>query len=42
MTFLLTINPETPYQRVVDVISTIRQLEVENFSFRMEDSTGGQ
>ena len=42
MTFLLTINPETPYQRVVEVISTIRQLEVENFSFRMEDSTGGQ
>ncbi len=42
MTFLLTINPETPYQKVVDVISTIRQLKVENFSFRMEDSTGGQ
>lgn len=42
MTFLLTINPQTPYQKVVDVISTIRQLEVENFSFRMEDSTGGQ
>ncbi len=42
MTFLLTINPETPYQRVVDVISTIRQLEVENFSFRMEESAGGQ
>lgn len=42
MTFLLTINPETPYQKVVDVISTIRQLKVENFSFRMEDNTGGQ
>ena len=35
MTFLLTINPETPYQNVVDVISTIRKLKVENFSFKM-------
>ncbi len=37
LTFLLTINSETPYQKVVDVISTIRSLKVENFSFRMED-----
>lgn len=42
MTFLLTINSETPYQKVVDVISTIRRLKVENFSFRMEESAGGQ
>lgn len=35
MTFLLTIDPETPYQNVVDVISVIRKLKVENFSFRM-------
>ena len=42
MTFLLTINPQTPYQKVVDVISTIRRLKVENFSFRMEESAGGQ
>lgn len=37
MTFLLTISPETPYQNVVDVISTIRRLTVENFSFRMDN-----
>lgn len=36
MTFLLVINPDTQYQKVVDVISTIRKLKVENFSFRME------
>ena len=36
MTFLLTIDPETPYQNVIDVISTIRKLKVENFSFRMK------
>lgn len=35
MTFLLTIDEETPYQKVVDVISVIRKLKVENFSFRM-------
>lgn len=37
MTFLLTISPETPYQNVVDVISTVRRLKVENFSFRMDN-----
>ena len=37
MTFLLTISPETPYQIVVDVNSTIRRLKVENFSFRMDN-----
>ncbi|MBE6353626.1 biopolymer transporter ExbD [Treponema sp.] len=36
MTFLLVINPDTSYQNVVDVISYIRKLKVENFSFRME------
>ena len=36
MTFLLTINPETHYQKVIDVVSTIRKLKVENFSFRMK------
>ncbi len=35
MTFLLTIDPEVPYQKVVDVIMTVRRLKVENFSFRM-------
>ena len=36
MTFLLTINPETRYQKVIDVVSAIRKLKVENFSFRMK------
>ncbi|MBP5438363.1 MAG: biopolymer transporter ExbD [Treponema sp.] len=36
LTFLLTIDSECPYQNVVNVISTIRRLKVENFSFRME------
>lgn len=35
LTFLLTIDPDTPYQSVVDVIHEVRILEVENFSFRM-------
>ena len=38
MTFLLTIDPEASYQDVVDVISVIRKLKVENFSFRMNRS----
>lgn len=38
MTFLLTISPDARYQSVVDVISTIRRLKVENFSFRMENA----
>ena len=37
MTFLLSIDSECSYQNVVDVISTIRKLKVENFSFKMED-----
>ena len=36
LTFLLSIDSECSYQNVVDVISTIRKLKVENFSFRME------
>ncbi len=36
MTFLLLIDPETPYQAVVDVIQAVRAQKVENFSFRME------
>lgn len=36
MTFLLTIHPETHYQKVIDVVSAIRSLKVENFSFRMK------
>lgn len=38
MTFLLSIDPETPYQNVVDVIYEIRNLNIENFCFKMEDS----
>ena len=37
LTFLLSIDSECSYQHVVDVISTIRKLKVENFSFRMEE-----
>ena len=36
MTFLPTINPETHYQNVIDVVAAIRKLKVENFSFRMK------
>ena len=38
LTFLLTISPDAHYQSVVDVISMIRKLKVENFSFRMENA----
>lgn len=37
MTFLLTIDPACPWQKVVDIIHEIRVLRVENFSFRMEE-----
>ena len=37
MTFLLLIDSETEYQRVVDIIYEIKQLKIENFSFRMEE-----
>ena len=35
MTFMLEIESETPFQLVVDVIDQIRNMEVENFSFKM-------
>lgn len=35
MTFLLEIQSDTRYQLVVDVIDQIRNMEVENFSFKM-------
>ena len=35
MTFLLLIDSETEYQHVVDIIYEIKQLKVENFSFKM-------
>ncbi len=37
MTFLLVIHPETPWQHVVAIIHDTRRLDIENFSFRMED-----
>lgn len=37
MTFLLQIKPDTRYQLVVDVIDQIRNMDVENFSFKMEN-----
>ncbi len=37
MTFLLLIDSETEYQCVVDIIYEIKQLKIENFSFRMEE-----
>lgn len=39
MTFLLTVDPETPYQHVIDIIHQVRSLDVENFSFRMDGGT---
>lgn len=35
MTFLLQIDSETEYQKVVDIIYEIKQQKIENFSFRM-------
>jgi biopolymer transport protein ExbD len=35
MTFLLSIHPEVPYQRVVHIVDMVRKLQVENFSFSM-------
>ena len=37
LTFLLKINPDTPYQNVVYIIDTVRKLNVDNFSFSMEE-----
>ncbi|MBQ0040305.1 MAG: biopolymer transporter ExbD [Treponema sp.] len=36
MTFLLLIDPECPYQHVIDAIHAVRLCGVENFSFRVE------
>jgi biopolymer transport protein ExbD len=36
MTFLLTIHPLVPYQRVVEIVDLVRKLKVENFSFVMK------
>jgi biopolymer transport protein ExbD len=38
MTLLLSIDPETPYQRVVDVVQVVRKTGVERFSFQMEEN----
>jgi biopolymer transport protein ExbD len=38
MTLLLAIDPETPYQRVVDVVQVVRTTGVERFSFQMEEN----
>jgi biopolymer transport protein ExbD len=37
MTFLLKVHPETRYQDFVNVVDSIRKLEVENFSFSMQE-----
>lgn len=39
MTLYLLIDPEAEYQKVVDVIDVIRQLKVDNFSFKMRGET---
>ncbi|MDA3850462.1 MAG: biopolymer transporter ExbD [Spirochaetaceae bacterium] len=36
-TLLLTVDPDTPYQEMVNIIHSIRRLRVENFSFRMTE-----
>ncbi len=36
MTLFLSISPDVPYQYFVDSISLIRELNVENFSFKTE------
>ncbi|TAH55118.1 MAG: biopolymer transporter ExbD [Treponema sp.] len=38
MTFFLLIEPDAPYQSVIDVVHTIRVLDVENFSFKMKEA----
>lgn len=37
MTFLLRVHPEARYQDFVNVVDRIRKLEVENFSFSMQE-----
>lgn len=36
MIVALQIDPETPYQWVVDVLDLMRRIDIDNFSFRME------
>lgn len=36
MTLLATIDPEAPYGAMVTLVDTVREMEVDNFSFRME------
>jgi len=37
LTFLLKIDSDAPYQSVVSIIDTVRKLNVDNFSFSMEE-----
>ncbi len=37
MTFALRIDPDTPYQKVVDIVDLVRKLDIDNFSFTMRD-----
>jgi biopolymer transport protein ExbD len=37
MTFLLKVSPDARYQDFVNVVDSIRKLEVENFSFSMQE-----
>lgn len=37
MTFLLLIQDNVPYQKVIDVVYLVRNSSVENFSFKMDD-----
>jgi len=37
-TLLLSLHPDTPYQKMVDVIHLIRRMKVENFSFTMRET----
>ena len=36
MTFLLLIQDNVPYQKVIDVVYLVRNSSVENFSFKMD------
>lgn len=37
MTFFLLIEPDVPYQNVINIIHDVRHLNIENFSFKMQD-----
>ncbi|HKL86350.1 MAG TPA: biopolymer transporter ExbD [Treponemataceae bacterium] len=39
MTFLLSIDPDCPWQNVVNIIHEVRKLNIENFSFRMSEES---